>query len=179
MWAKFSQVYRRIQNDKLYFMARCRGNHRLGGQFPSGTRNRLLLNIIVGIVGAFLAGLFLTPYLGISTINQNDFSLPALMVSLLGALILLTVLSFFSRRTQETDEDFGEEVTQPIAETQAVWTRRRTRTSTRKSFRPIAETQAAADPPSFSRNRRLATFAGNVVQPIRPTRSFARAVAPI
>jgi uncharacterized membrane protein YeaQ/YmgE (transglycosylase-associated protein family) len=85
-----------------------------------GTRNRLLLNIVVGIVGAFLAGLLLTPYLGISTINQNNFSLPALMVSLLGALILLTVLSFFSRRTQETTEDFDEEVTPPIAETEAV-----------------------------------------------------------
>lgn len=98
-----------------------------------GTRNRLLLNIVVGIVGAFLAGLFLTPYLGISTINQNNFSFPALMVSLLGALILLTVLSFFSRRTQEMDEDFDTqettedfdeevtppEVTQPIVETQA------------------------------------------------------------
>lgn len=84
-----------------------------------GTRNRLLLNIVVGIVGAFLAGLWLTPYLGISTINQNDFSLPALMVSLLGAIILLTVLSFFSRRTRETTEDFGKEVTQSIAETQA------------------------------------------------------------
>ena len=83
-----------------------------------GTRNRLLLNIVVGIVGAFLAGLLLTPYLGISTINQNDFSLPALLVSLLGAIILLTVLSFFSRRTRETTEAFREEVTQPTAETQ-------------------------------------------------------------
>jgi uncharacterized membrane protein YeaQ/YmgE (transglycosylase-associated protein family) len=69
-----------------------------------------LLNIVVGIVGAFLAFL-LTPYLGISTINQNAFSLPALMVSLLGASILLTVLSFFSRRTREATEDIGEQVT--------------------------------------------------------------------
>ena len=85
-----------------------------------GTRDRLLLNIVVGSVGAFLAGFLLTPYLSMSTINQNDFSLLALMVSLLGAIILLTVLSFFSRRTrEETTEDFGEEVTQPIAETQA------------------------------------------------------------
>jgi len=45
-----------------------------------GTRNRLLLNIVVGSVGAFLAGFLLTPYLGMSTINQNVFSLLALMV---------------------------------------------------------------------------------------------------
>ena len=78
-----------------------------------GTRNRLLLNIVVGSVGAFLAGFLLTPYLGVSTINQNDFSLLALMVSLLGAIILLTVLSFFSRRTRKTTKDLGKKVTQP------------------------------------------------------------------
>jgi uncharacterized membrane protein YeaQ/YmgE (transglycosylase-associated protein family) len=55
----------------------------------------LLLNIIVGIVGAFLAGLVLTPLLGIATINQNNFSLPGLLVSLMGAIILLAVVSLF------------------------------------------------------------------------------------
>jgi len=63
-----------------------------------GTREGLLLNIVVGIVGAFLAGIVLTPLLGIGTINQNDFSLPALVVSLLGAIILLAVVSLFRRR---------------------------------------------------------------------------------
>jgi uncharacterized membrane protein YeaQ/YmgE (transglycosylase-associated protein family) len=32
-----------------------------------------LLNIIVGIVGAILAGLVLTPLLGIETINEGSF----------------------------------------------------------------------------------------------------------
>ena len=50
-----------------------------------------LLDIVVGIVGAFIAGLVLTPLFGISTINQSNFSLPALLVSLLGAVILLAV----------------------------------------------------------------------------------------
>ena len=58
----------------------------------------ILLNVIVGIVGAFLAGIVLTPYFGISTINQNNFSFPALMVSLLGAIILLAVVSLFRGR---------------------------------------------------------------------------------
>lgn len=58
----------------------------------------ILLNVIVGIVGAFLAGLVLTPYFGIGTINQSNFSFPALMVSLLGAIILLAVVSLFTRR---------------------------------------------------------------------------------
>jgi uncharacterized membrane protein YeaQ/YmgE (transglycosylase-associated protein family) len=55
----------------------------------------ILLNVIVGIVGAFIAGYVLTPLLGIGTINQNDFSLPALLVSLGGAIILLFVVSLF------------------------------------------------------------------------------------
>ena len=56
-----------------------------------------LLDIIVGVVGAFIAGLVLTPLFGISTINQNNFSLPALLVSLLGAIILLAVVKFIRR----------------------------------------------------------------------------------
>jgi uncharacterized membrane protein YeaQ/YmgE (transglycosylase-associated protein family) len=62
-----------------------------------GTREGLLFNIIVGIVGAFLAGILLNPLLGISTISQNSFSLPALLVSVGGAVILLAVLNFLRR----------------------------------------------------------------------------------
>jgi uncharacterized membrane protein YeaQ/YmgE (transglycosylase-associated protein family) len=58
----------------------------------------LILNIVVGIVGAFIAGLVLTPMLGIPTINQSNFSLPGLIVSFMGALILLAIVNLFSRR---------------------------------------------------------------------------------
>jgi uncharacterized membrane protein YeaQ/YmgE (transglycosylase-associated protein family) len=57
----------------------------------------LLLDIVVGVVGAFVAGWFLTPLFGITTINQNNFSLPALLVSLLGAVLLLAVVRLFTR----------------------------------------------------------------------------------
>ncbi|MCX6045546.1 MAG: GlsB/YeaQ/YmgE family stress response membrane protein [Chloroflexi bacterium] len=56
-----------------------------------------LLNIIVGIVGAFLAGMFLSPLFGVATINQNNFSVPSLLVSLLGAVILLAIVNMFRR----------------------------------------------------------------------------------
>ena len=56
-----------------------------------------LMNIVVGIVGAFIAGLVLTPLFGIATINQNVFSIQAMLVSLLGAVILLAVVNFFRR----------------------------------------------------------------------------------
>jgi uncharacterized membrane protein YeaQ/YmgE (transglycosylase-associated protein family) len=57
----------------------------------------ILQNIVVGVVGAFVAGWFLTPLFGISTINQNNFSMPALLVSLLGAILLLAAVSLFRR----------------------------------------------------------------------------------
>ena len=56
-----------------------------------------LLNIVVGIVGAFVAGLVLTPLFGIGTINQNNFSMASLLVSLLGAIILLGIVNLFRR----------------------------------------------------------------------------------
>jgi uncharacterized membrane protein YeaQ/YmgE (transglycosylase-associated protein family) len=58
-----------------------------------------LMNIVVGIVGAFIAGMFLSPLFGVPTINQNSFSIAALLVSLLGAVILLAVLNLFRRGT--------------------------------------------------------------------------------
>ncbi len=58
----------------------------------------IFLNVIVGIVGAFIAGYVISPYFGISTINQNNFSLPALLVSLGGAVILLFVVSLLQGR---------------------------------------------------------------------------------
>lgn len=57
----------------------------------------LLLNIVVGIVGAFVAGYLISPLLGISTINEGNFSLPSLLVSLGGAVILLAVINLFRR----------------------------------------------------------------------------------
>ena len=54
-----------------------------------------LLNIVVGIVGAFLAGLLLAPMLGTGTINQGDFSLSSLLVSLVGAVVLLFIVNLF------------------------------------------------------------------------------------
>jgi uncharacterized membrane protein YeaQ/YmgE (transglycosylase-associated protein family) len=60
-------------------------------------RQGLGLDIVVGVVGAFIAGYFLSPIFGVSTINQNNFSLPALLVSLLGAVILLAVVRVFNR----------------------------------------------------------------------------------
>ena len=59
----------------------------------------LFLNVIVGIVGAAIAGWVISPLLGIPTINQDAFSIGALVVSLIGAVILLAVVNLFRRGT--------------------------------------------------------------------------------
>jgi uncharacterized membrane protein YeaQ/YmgE (transglycosylase-associated protein family) len=57
----------------------------------------IILNVVVGIVGAMLGGWFLAPLFGTGTINSNDFSLAGLGVSLLGAIVLLAIVNFFGR----------------------------------------------------------------------------------
>ena len=59
----------------------------------------IFLNIVVGVIGAMVAGFLLTPLFGIGTINQNNLSLPALLVSLLGSVILLAIVNLFRRGT--------------------------------------------------------------------------------
>ena len=62
-------------------------------------REGIPLNVIVGIVGAVLGGWFLSPFVGVSTINQGNFSVPGLIVSFLGAVILLLIVNFVRRAT--------------------------------------------------------------------------------
>ncbi len=57
-----------------------------------------LIDIVVGVAGAFIAGLVLTPMLGIGTINDSNFSLPSLLVSLVGAVALLAIVRALRRR---------------------------------------------------------------------------------
>ena len=57
----------------------------------------IVLNVVVGIVGALLGGWLLSPLLGAGTINQNDFSIGGLAVSFLGAIILLAIVNLVRR----------------------------------------------------------------------------------
>lgn len=59
-------------------------------------RSNLLINIVVAILGAFLAGYFISPILKIGTINQA-ITLPTVLVTLLGAVILLAIVNMFRR----------------------------------------------------------------------------------
>jgi uncharacterized membrane protein YeaQ/YmgE (transglycosylase-associated protein family) len=57
----------------------------------------IFLNIVVGIVGAFIGGLLLSPLFGIGTINNAGLSIPSLLVSLGGAVILLAIVNLLRR----------------------------------------------------------------------------------
>ena len=57
----------------------------------------IILNVVVGIVGAMLAGWFISPLVGVGTINQSNFSVPSLLVSFAGAAALLAIVNFFRR----------------------------------------------------------------------------------
>ncbi|MEP6894059.1 MAG: GlsB/YeaQ/YmgE family stress response membrane protein [Chloroflexota bacterium] len=60
-------------------------------------RSNLLLNIIVAIVGAFLAGYFLSPIFHVGTINQA-ITIPTMLVTLLGSVILLAIVNLVRGR---------------------------------------------------------------------------------
>ena len=57
----------------------------------------MVLNVVVGIIGAMLGGWLISPLVGAGTINANDFSISGLAVSLLGAVILLAIVNLFRR----------------------------------------------------------------------------------
>jgi len=57
----------------------------------------IFLNIVVGIVGAFLGGWLLAPLFGTGTINSDNFSLSSLLVSFLGAVVLLGIVNLLRR----------------------------------------------------------------------------------
>jgi len=61
-------------------------------------RSNLLINIIVAVLGAFLAGYFLTPLFKVSPIGVGAISIEAMLITLLGAIILLAIVHLFTRR---------------------------------------------------------------------------------
>ena len=53
----------------------------------------IFLNIVVGIVGAFIANLLFNR----GSINQDPLSIPAFIISLIGAIILLAIVNLVRR----------------------------------------------------------------------------------
>ena len=61
----------------------------------------ILMNIVVGIVGALLAGWLISPLVGVGDINDG-LSIGSFLVSLLGAVVLLAIVNLFTRGRART-----------------------------------------------------------------------------
>ncbi|KHK90571.1 GlsB/YeaQ/YmgE family stress response membrane protein [Novosphingobium malaysiense] len=57
----------------------------------------ILLNIVVGVVGALIAGIIVNPLIGGVPITSGSFDLLSLFTSFLGAVILLAIVNLFRR----------------------------------------------------------------------------------
>ncbi|MCA1798289.1 MAG: GlsB/YeaQ/YmgE family stress response membrane protein [Xanthomonadaceae bacterium] len=57
----------------------------------------IILNVVVGIVGAFLGGLLISPLVGVGTIDDG-LTVGSFLVSLIGAIILLAIVGLFTGR---------------------------------------------------------------------------------
>jgi uncharacterized membrane protein YeaQ/YmgE (transglycosylase-associated protein family) len=58
----------------------------------------IILNVVVGIIGAMLGGWLIGPMIGAPSINSGELSAASLLVSFLGAVILLAIVNLISRR---------------------------------------------------------------------------------
>ncbi|HKR91404.1 GlsB/YeaQ/YmgE family stress response membrane protein [Novosphingobium sp.] len=57
----------------------------------------IFLNIVVGIVGAVIAGFIVTPLIGGAPITSGSFDIMSLIASFLGAVVLLAIVNLFRR----------------------------------------------------------------------------------
>ena len=63
----------------------------------TNSQQGLILDIVVGVVGAYLGGYFLSPIFKVGTIN-DAITLPTLLVTLLGSVILLAIVNLLRGR---------------------------------------------------------------------------------
>jgi uncharacterized membrane protein YeaQ/YmgE (transglycosylase-associated protein family) len=57
----------------------------------------IFLNVVVGIIGALLAGFIITPLIGGAPITSGVLSIQSVIVSLIGAIVLLAIINLFRR----------------------------------------------------------------------------------
>lgn len=66
----------------------------LAGLITKGSGSGLFMNIVIGIVGAFIGGLIMNM---IGNIGFTGFNLWSLLVAIVGAVVLLLVVGLFRR----------------------------------------------------------------------------------
>ena len=63
----------------------------------------IVLNVVVGIVGALIAGYFISPLVGVASINQNALNIGSILVSLVGAIILIGIVKLVRGGVRSTE----------------------------------------------------------------------------
>lgn len=62
-------------------------------------RQGIVRNVVAGIVGAAIGGGVLSPLMGVDTLYDSVFNVGAMLVSLIGAIILLALINLFRRES--------------------------------------------------------------------------------
>ena len=57
----------------------------------------IVLNVVVGLVGAVLAGFLITPLMGGAPITSGAFDIRSLIASFIGAVVLLAIVNLVRR----------------------------------------------------------------------------------
>lgn len=66
------------------------------GSWRTNSWQGLLIEIIAGIVGAFLAGYFINPLLGIGTMN-DAITIPTMLITLAGSVLTIWIVKAVHR----------------------------------------------------------------------------------
>lgn len=59
----------------------------------------VILNFLVGIIGSMHGGQGTSPLVGVGATNKDNFSMPALLASFAGAVVLLAIVNLFRPST--------------------------------------------------------------------------------
>jgi uncharacterized membrane protein YeaQ/YmgE (transglycosylase-associated protein family) len=91
------QIKEKKMNIIVYLIAGAIVGYVASRIMRTNSQQGLLMDIVVGVIGAFLAGYFISPLLGVGTIN-DAVTLPTMLVTLVGAVILLWLYKMVSAR---------------------------------------------------------------------------------
>jgi len=91
-----SQKKEKQMNIIIYLIAGAIVGYIASRIMRTNSQQGLILDIVVGVIGAFLAGYFISPLLGIGTIN-DAITIPTMLVTLLGSVVLLWIFKMVRR----------------------------------------------------------------------------------
>ena len=57
----------------------------------------VILNVVVGLVGAVIGGFLISPYIGGGKVTNGSFDLPSLIAAFIGAVELLAIVNLVRR----------------------------------------------------------------------------------